>query len=295
MKTLTRSAQQAIERLKLLNRRLPLALQRQRRPIDVALDELCAGQPLEIVIGALTVNAATALVADNPCRRLESEAVVETLRAILYRGTSGVEEERLDGASVTLRLYPSGTSFSPFDPRPEDIHVEVMECPTMETIDVVAAVIVRDGRLLLAQRTPEQDHSWLWHCPGGKCLGPEGPPGTTGESWEDAAIRETREELGLGGPVTVRRDESGNVQPVAEYVFQHESGIARNIGWYIVDIGDQKPLPIEGVGLGWFTQSELVALASNHFLTAPTKAVFGALYRCTGHPWEAVPRKKKKP
>lgn len=143
-------------------------------------------------------------------------------------------------------------------------------------IDVVAAVIVRNGRLLLTQRASEQDHPWLWHCPGGKCEGPA-RGGDLGESWEDAAIRETREELGLDGPVTVPRRHGHSVQPIAELVFSHESGVPRNIAWYAVDIGDQKPLPIEGIGVGWFTPPRLRFLASGGFLTMPTEHALEAV------------------
>lgn len=147
-------------------------------------------------------------------------------------------------------------------------------------IDVVSAVIVRNGRLLLTQRAPEQDAPWLWHCPAGKCEGPE--------SWEDAAIRETREELGLDGDVRVLRNEQGNVQPVTELVFED-----RNIAWYAVDIGDHKPLPIEGVGVGWFDTASLLMLRRHCLnsvptLTEPTERVVPALLawmrRCASMP-----------
>lgn len=148
-------------------------------------------------------------------------------------------------------------------------------------IDVVAAVIMRNGRLLLTQRAPEQDAPWLWHCPGGKCEGPT-QPGVAGESWEDAAIRETREELGLDGPVTLPRDERGNVTPIAELAYERgsEGSAAVWIAWYAVDIGDQKPLPIEGIGVGWFTPVNLMAMASRpDFLTRPTVKVLNILLR----------------
>lgn len=150
-------------------------------------------------------------------------------------------------------------------------------------IDVVAAVIVRNGRLLLTQRAPEQDAPWLWHCPGGKCVGPRSER-HIGESWEDAAIRETREELGLDGPVTVPRDECGNLTPIAELAYERgsEGSAAIWIAWYAVDIGDQKPLPIEGVGVGWFDERSLLMLqrhCSNSIatLTEPTQRVLPAL------------------
>jgi mutator protein MutT len=58
-----------------------------------------------------------------------------------------------------------------------------------ESIDVAAGLIVRHGRILLAQRLPGSHLAGLWEFPGGKRQ--------TGESWEACLIRELREELGI--------------------------------------------------------------------------------------------------
>lgn len=54
---------------------------------------------------------------------------------------------------------------------------------------VLAAVIERDGRLLLARRPAGKRHAGLWEFPGGKFL--------PGESPLEAARRELAEELGV--------------------------------------------------------------------------------------------------
>jgi A/G-specific adenine glycosylase len=66
----------------------------------------------------------------------------------------------------------------------------------LETIEVVVAVIEKDGKLLLQQRPPGGLLAGLWEFPGGKV--------EPGESLKAALRREIREELGVG-IVNVRR------------------------------------------------------------------------------------------
>jgi 8-oxo-dGTP diphosphatase len=56
-------------------------------------------------------------------------------------------------------------------------------------LQVVAAVLERDGRVLIAQRKPGQSHPLQWEFPGGKV--------EPGETDRQAAVRELREELGV--------------------------------------------------------------------------------------------------
>ena len=57
-----------------------------------------------------------------------------------------------------------------------------------EIIPVVAAVIIREGRYLVAQRPPNKHLALKWEFPGGKV--------EKGESPDAALLREIREELG---------------------------------------------------------------------------------------------------
>lgn len=59
----------------------------------------------------------------------------------------------------------------------------------LKIIDVVAAIIERDGKILLAQRPASADQPGLWEFPGGKV--------EPGESQPQALVRELREELGI--------------------------------------------------------------------------------------------------
>lgn len=59
----------------------------------------------------------------------------------------------------------------------------------VESLRVVAAVIIRDGCVLTCRRNAERSAGGLWEFPGGKV--------EPGESAEEALIREIREELGV--------------------------------------------------------------------------------------------------
>jgi 8-oxo-dGTP diphosphatase len=56
-------------------------------------------------------------------------------------------------------------------------------------VQVVAAIIERDGRVLIGRRKPEQSHPLQWEFPGGKV--------EPGETPEQALARELAEELAV--------------------------------------------------------------------------------------------------
>jgi 8-oxo-dGTP diphosphatase len=56
-------------------------------------------------------------------------------------------------------------------------------------LQVVAAIIERDGKILVGQRTPTQSHPLQWEFPGGKV--------EPGETPEQALTRELEEELAM--------------------------------------------------------------------------------------------------
>lgn len=62
-----------------------------------------------------------------------------------------------------------------------------------KTLDVVAAIIEQDGKILLAQRPSHADQPGLWEFAGGKV--------EAGESQPQALIRELQEELGITAQV----------------------------------------------------------------------------------------------
>jgi 8-oxo-dGTP diphosphatase len=74
----------------------------------------------------------------------------------------------------------------------------------MEMTQVVAAIIQREGRVLICRRKPDQPHPLKWEFPGGKV--------EDGESPAAALRRELEEELGISGA-------AGN--EIARYEYQY--------------------------------------------------------------------------
>ena len=60
-------------------------------------------------------------------------------------------------------------------------------------LQVVAAILQREGRILICRRKPEQSHPLKWEFPGGKVEDGESPAG--------ALSRELEEELGIRGAI----------------------------------------------------------------------------------------------
>lgn len=86
----------------------------------------------------------------------------------------------------------------------------------MKTINVVAAIIEKDGKILLAQRDSSSDQAGLWEFPGGKVELNEDQP--------QALARELQEELGIVACV-------GNY--VASTQWQQSERIVRLHAWQI--------------------------------------------------------------
>lgn len=109
-------------------------------------------------------------------------------------------------------------------------------------IDVVGAVIVRDGLVLCARRGPGGETGGLWEFPGGKV--------EPGESARDALAREIVEELGchvrVGDEVTATT---------------HECDFAViTLTTFYCELIDGTPVASEHVTLTWLARSELDSL-----------------------------------
>ena len=133
--------------------------------------------------------------------------------------------------------------------RPEGSGVTPWDTPGGAIKIVVAAVIEREGRYLVALRPSEKRHGGMWEFPGGK-LDP-------GESLLEAARRELHEELGLevqGIGATLRIVQDPGSEFAIHFVETQVSGT---------------PAPLEHSELRWCSAKDLQALrlapADSHF------------------------------
>lgn len=123
----------------------------------------------------------------------------------------------------------------------------------MSRVRVVAAVVEREGRLLVGQRPAHKRHGGLWEFPGGKI--------DEGENHEEAARRELLEELEVhaervGARLFAVEDEGSPF--VIEFYHVEVSGTPvahehAEIGWFTTDILEGMPLaPADRAFVGWY-------------------------------------------
>jgi len=108
-------------------------------------------------------------------------------------------------------------------------------------VPVVCAIIVRNERILLAQRPPDKKLGGLWEFPGGKV--------EAGESTEAALHRELQEELGCAVRIT---------QTLAPFVHTYAWGGIKLIPFVCELTADSpEPYPHEHTALVWVERGEL--------------------------------------
>ena len=106
-------------------------------------------------------------------------------------------------------------------------------------IDVVAAIIGKNNKLLICQRAKGKHCELLWEFPGGKI--------ESGETPEEALVRECKEEL----DVTIK---PGNFLCKVEHEYPD---ITVNIHFYFCKITDGKPVCKEHHKIQWSTRDEI--------------------------------------
>ena len=109
------------------------------------------------------------------------------------------------------------------------------------TVEVAAGLIIRDGKILIAQRRVNASLGGLWEFPGGKR--------EPGESFEACLMREVMEELGL----TIAVDEQ------VAFAEHRDAGRQIQLRFYRCTILAGEPHPLECEACHWVTPSEIAA------------------------------------
>lgn len=109
----------------------------------------------------------------------------------------------------------------------------------MQPIDVAAALVWKESRLLIAQRPPGSHLAGLWEFPGGKREG--------NESWEECLRRELREELCVEVEVLGFHN---------EVVFEYPATTVR-LRFYAARLLAGEPRPVGCAEVKWVAREEL--------------------------------------
>ena len=130
---------------------------------------------------------------------------------------------------------------------------------TGKLIDVLAAVIVRDGKYLICKRPSHKRHGGLWEFPGGKM--------EQGEDWHAAATRELSEELNVrtvvvGDPLLAIHDDGSpfNIVFVATEIAGEPTPLEHeDIAWvYLEDLGTFNLAPSDRRFVAWLKRQNAV-------------------------------------
>ncbi|MFV0420952.1 (deoxy)nucleoside triphosphate pyrophosphohydrolase [Oleidesulfovibrio sp.] len=113
----------------------------------------------------------------------------------------------------------------------------------MPVVEVVAGILWRDGRFLAVERPEGKPRAGFWEFPGGKL--------ESGESAEEALVRELKEELGIG---------------VQEYRFWRHvvhayDDFTVRLHFYHVTGFSGEPQGLEGHALAWLDAQAAAALS----------------------------------
>ena len=105
---------------------------------------------------------------------------------------------------------------------------------------VVAAVIERDGRVLIGQRKRNTYHALKWEFPGGKVESRESP--------EAAVVRELAEELSIHAQVD---------HEIQRYEFQYEDRPRILLIFFRVSVFQGEPVNLDFEQLAWVDRARL--------------------------------------
>lgn len=109
----------------------------------------------------------------------------------------------------------------------------------MKTLEVTAAIIRQNGKILICQRPADKNCGLLWEFPGGKI--------EAGEAGEQCIIRECQEELGV--TLNVERE-------LTDITFEYPDRIV-HLHFYLCDIEAGAPEKKEHNAIAWIAPDEV--------------------------------------
>jgi len=101
-------------------------------------------------------------------------------------------------------------------------------------LEVVAAVMMREEKILIGQRKPTGKHPLKWEFPGGKV--------EPGETPQDALARELREELGIDAKIGREMD---------RYDVRYGDGPLTRLIFFAVEEWDGEPRNLDFAQIAW--------------------------------------------
>jgi 8-oxo-dGTP diphosphatase len=107
-------------------------------------------------------------------------------------------------------------------------------------VEVVAAVIERDGQILIGQRKPRGRHGLKWEFPGGKV--------EPGEAPRAALVRELREELGIEARIG---------EEIEQYDFLYVTGAITRLMFFRVTEFAGEPENLDFAQIAWSPREHL--------------------------------------
>jgi len=130
-----------------------------------------------------------------------------------------------------------------------------------KVVDVVAAIIEQDGKLLLARRPDSGDQPGYWEFAGGKV--------EAGETQPQALARELQEELGVAATIG---------RYIATQQWQVADRMINLHAWHVTEFTGV-PAPLCHSELRWCSQAEAQDYADSHKLAPADIPLLAAFYR----------------
>ncbi|VVC76332.1 CTP pyrophosphohydrolase [Aquicella siphonis] len=112
----------------------------------------------------------------------------------------------------------------------------------MKTIHAVAGILMRNSRLLVAERPKGKPYSGFWEFPGGKI--------EQNESGESALKRELQEELGI---------EVMAASHLFDHTYSYPDKIVHLEIWLVAEFSGE-PKSLENQAIQWLTREEILSL-----------------------------------